>query len=195
MQTPKTKPEFYERWERGEFGNKIVSFPSWHDFLCRAYSWEDIKKVKISIRYKEAGSPYHVDGVEIYDVGTCLHEFQRMGADPNKFTFNETAPDDHLTMQGEMVRLDTWYLDYSLVKKAMRPALREARQRAKGRAALAILRQYTNDNSYQMIMDLFDKYDTGTDVLQGTIVEFSCYDIYLGNMPGHNTIIWEVRDY
>jgi hypothetical protein len=57
-----------------------------------------------------------------------------------------------------------------------------------GTAARLLLRRHLNENSYDDLCDLLDKWP-------GHVVEFSAVDGMFGTMPGRNAIIWEVRQY
>lgn len=57
-----------------------------------------------------------------------------------------------------------------------------------GLTARLKMKHYMNDNSLDEIDLLLEKYP-------GHVVEFTCYNMHLGILPGRNTIIWEVRAY
>jgi hypothetical protein len=54
--------------------------------------------------------------------------------------------------------------------------------------AIMILREYLNENSYDDLMILLDKYT-------GHVVELSCLDRCYGTVPHRNAIVWECRLY
>ncbi len=97
------------------------------------------------------------------------------------------APDDYLTIQGEMQR-STSYLDlhYSTVPGlTMREALPKYGKHTSGLMALHLLRSHADAASYDDLWDLLDTYP-------GAVIEFSTYPFPVGRC-NRNTIIWEVR--
>src|SRR5690349_9552973 len=82
---PRTKRDFYTRWERLEFGNKIRTFPCHHDL----HDYHGL----VTVREKTAGGfcRYLVPAQEAYHTYT-----------DSKYTFNEAAPDEQLLLQGEI---------------------------------------------------------------------------------------------
>jgi hypothetical protein len=182
IECPRTKTDFYKRWNECEFGNRIRSFDSMDSLITSGFSG------RVSIRYKEPGSPFCKYEVPIDEVISEVNKFVEMGAVQSRFTFNESAPDSYLEIQGEIIRtIRHIELVYSTDKLPMRTALAKSPQWCYGLEAYCILKRYLWPKSQQMIFDLLDIYDGA--------VEFSCYRIPLGNIFGHNTIIWEVRNY
>jgi hypothetical protein len=59
---------------------------------------------------------------------------------------------------------------------------------ADGSRARLVVRQRADENSYNDIQDLFDRYP-------GHVIEFSCFNRCIGTFPGRNTVVWEVRAY
>jgi hypothetical protein len=149
----------------------------------------------VSVRYKQANSPYCRYLVPVSAVPLCIDEFSRQGASPSLFTFNESAPDDDLLIQGEVFRQNILdiaehppYLTYSSAKLPMRKALQQDSHHAYGIKALTILKHYLDPNSYADLEELWERFPS-------SVVEFSTYSRQLGIYPHRNTIIWEVRDY
>jgi hypothetical protein len=50
------------------------------------------------------------------------------------------------------------------------------------------LRRYLDSSSYDDLMDLVETFPEH-------VIEFGAYETNLGNIPGRNTVIWEVRKY
>ena len=185
---PKNKSEFKRMWQNGLLGNKIRSFDTVKEIFDSDYNGP------VTIRHKERNSPlcqYYVDQFCLQEIFDDL----RKGKSESEFFFNESAPDDKLVMQGEVTRTSSgWHLFCSTEKLPMRKAL--AGKQAKhysGAQVLPVLKHYCNSKSYEMLMELFDIYDKNC--RGDCVIEFSCYSIKVGEMPYHNTIIWEVRDY
>ncbi len=57
-----------------------------------------------------------------------------------------------------------------------------------GNDARVALQAHMSPSSFADLEALFDRYPT-------SVVEFGIYSCNIGNIPGRNTIIWEVRDY
>lgn len=104
-------------------------------------------------------------------------------------TFNESAPDDRLVLQGEAARMvGGLCLTYSTTPGlAMREALKNART-ASGVAAHAILAAYLSPSSRDDLDALWDLYPDA-------VIEFSAYECCVGDQRGRNALIWEVRNY
>lgn len=103
--------------------------------------------------------------------------------------YSEGAPDEKLTIQGEVTRgVGGLYLTFSVDKnKKMRDAMRHP-LRAEGLDAVMLLKAYLDANSYQDLMDLLDGFPDH-------VVEFSTYSMPLGWARQRNTVFWEVRAY
>lgn len=190
LSAPRTKADFYQRWVAGEFGNRLRSFDTLDELRQSGYVGP------VGLRYKEAGSPYCDIHVPPDEVCKRVREFVSQGARPELFTYNEPAPDHLLTMQGELtIGLKGLALYYSRDQAPMRVALAATGRQVDGLRAKLTLEAYCNPKSYDMLIYLLDRYDPGPNVYGTPVVEFSCFDVELGDMPGHNTLIWEVRDY
>lgn len=181
--TPKSKSEFYRRWLTGEFGNRVHTFMSLAELQASAY------RGLVCIRYKVPNSPFCRYNVEYSDLAAAITQLTALGAEPSLMLFNEMCPDDRILLQGEMMRTPHGLeLYYSTHKEPMRTALAVAPRRAYGLSANLLLNHYCEPKSFVMLSELLDKYNDA-------VVEFSVYSVCLGLLPGHNTIVWEVRDY
>lgn len=122
------------------------------------------------------------------DLKNTFTVFKGQGLDPSRIVINESAPDDRLLLQGECVyEPGGIYLRGSFERTNMRKAMENAWVRT-GLEAAELLRQLATPASYDMLRELMDEY-------QNHVIEFGIYDCLLGTMPGHNTVIWEVRKY
>lgn len=181
---PTDKADFYARWKAGEFGNRIRIFDTLADLRASDY------RGPVSVRYKDASSQqftrylFPQEALDGFILTAVCH-----GAEEELFTFNEPAPDAMLTMQGEFYHGTEGYcLFCSTEQTQMRPALTNSGKQFYGLQALGRMKAYCNANSYEMMMELLDKYPEA-------VIEFSCYSRCLGTIPGLNTVIWEVRNY
>ena len=178
----KNKEEFYDKYQKGLLGNKLRTFNNYSDIYSSGY------KGLISIRYSLPNRPefnkFYVPAYEIRDV--LYNQLIPAGGKIEFFRFNESAPDTDLIIQGEYLS-SIRYLNYSYEKANMRKAMDNSLH-AEGVKAKLILRHFANDNSYSMLEDLGEAYPD-------SVIEFGIYEKCLGEIPGHNIIIWEVRGY
>lgn len=115
--------------------------------------------------------------------------------DASELYFNESAPDDNLTIQGEYFHgvgghgsfVDRG-LQISSIRMPMRRALAQYSTHYTGVSSELILRAYMNENSYSDFLILTEQYPDHA-------IEFSCYNVCLGNREHRNTLIWECRAY
>ena len=128
------------------------------------------------------------------EIPSVIKELSFKGIRKEDLKFNESAPDDHLLIQGEIIYQpdsrvypDNYLLLYSTEKTQMKFALKNAKT-ASGLKVRIMLEHLMTESSWEDLLDLMEKYPE-------SVIEFSTYDICLGNLPGRNTIIWEVRDY
>ena len=186
----------YAFFRQGCFGN-------------RANAWDDIEELKksgwikdVCIRDKrgtdraddKALLPLHNIPIEKFQA--TIQNLISQGVPTKAMTFNEAMPDQHLFIQGELTRaLDgTLHLTYTLIQKPMRLGLLEKTELATGLRAKIILEHFLWTSSLQEIMHCLDYFATGNQTPSPT-VEFSAYSIAVGDTPGRNTVIWEVRNY
>lgn len=185
MATIKSKSEFYRLWKNLQLGNRIAIFDNIDEFLKSNWS------KPTSIRYKVAGSPYVAFYVPADKVLDKVEEFVEKGADKDLFVFNESTPDDCLLIQGEAQYIYEnsfgLTLTYNTDKVSMRSAMTNFKM-STGLKAKMILEHYLNAKSYEMLKDLFEEYPND-------VIEFGVYSKKLGVLPGHNTVIWEIRNY
>ncbi|MBS3117783.1 hypothetical protein J4430_02795 [Candidatus Woesearchaeota archaeon] len=180
----KTKEENYRLLQGGMFGNHLRMWDSFKEIVKSGYTGS------VSIRYKGKGG----GGEALYEVPfdkiwQRQEEIIKRGAEKDLITFNESAPDRRLTLQGELeTSIRHYLLEYSTDKVGMREALGNFRKRAEGLKARMMLELFLTPSSYQDMMALIELFPD-------CIIEFSAYEICLGNIPGRNAVIWEVRDY
>ncbi len=171
----------YDLYLKGLFGNKLKSWKSVDDFL------KDDFKGSVSIRYK-GSIPGQFCYYNVIDVETKVKEIIANGGEIDRIIINESAPDEYLTIQGELTRNENGlYLFYSTLKGKMRDCMTKAVSE-KGLKVKLLLNRYLTPNSYDDIMDLLDLYPDH-------VIEFSTYSKCLGDCNGRNTLIWEVRKY
>ena len=179
IETVQTKEEMYRLYYQGAFGNKLLTWSSYEDLLKSKYVGT------VSMRYKgKAGGGRSAYNVKIENIPEEMASWISQGAESN-----ESAPDERLIFQGEIMRdLNFYHLMYSFEKTKMNVAMRNNPLTAKGLKVVTILKEYLSPNSYEDLMLLLDKYPN-------SVIEFSVYEMDLGCVPHRNTIIWECRNY
>lgn len=178
-----SKREMYALYQRGAFGNKLRTW-SLEDYLASDFAGT------VVLRYAGTGggakTVYHIprDHVEAHVV-----DFEKEGLSRDRIQVNESAPDELLTIQGEVMRsTDHLTLRFSRAPQPMRVALKLQPEHAEGLRAQLLLQTYLSPASYDDLMELLDTYD-------GAVVEFSTFSVDVGYARGRNTVVWEVRHY
>lgn len=180
-----SKRDCTARWARGEFGNKIPSWPSVEAFIEEPNPPDDTFTVRCTV----PGSPFCAYNLARHEVLAMAAEFVEEGADYRTLYVNQSATNDELlTLQGEVMRGPRGLeLRYSTARKKMRLALAEDEHNAHGLTALEILRSRLDATSLEWLEHLLDEYPDH-------VVEFSTWSCPMGDL-GWNTIFWEVRKY
>ena len=180
-----SKAKFYEQFNRGLLGNKLRSFE-----LPEAVP-DGVQRPEM-IMLRSVVQPQ----VPIYagKTGKMLKLWKSLPA--GCYQANETAPDEFATLQGEILELPGFglYLGaFARERKHIGEMIqhREAMKRAvdyRNLSARTVLRHYLSPASYDDVQEVLELYPEH-------VIEFSTYAKNLGNRPGRNTIIWEVRKY
>ena len=180
-----TKADFVRRYIRGEFGNRAPTWDTLEEFALSGYHG------LVHIRNRVVGGPtwYNVP----HDcVATVFHD-QVVGCDRRRddFYFSGMAPHDKNLLQGEVQRRGDLGLALTYTTApglAMRDALAQCTQHARGLRAIMLLRANLCPTSYDWMQHLLGAYD-------GHVIEFSAFSTNWGTLPHHNTVFWEVRCY
>jgi hypothetical protein len=177
-----SKKDSYSLLHSGRLGNRLRMWDSFDEILKSGYSGT------VSIRYKSTGGGFVAYNVPLEDIPKVQQEWKDKGAKEELMTYNESAPDHLMLIQGELMRNDNHiYLFHSSEKSKMSIALANGKH-ADGMDALNLLKRHLNTASYDDIMQLLEMYPD-------SVIEFSAYSKCLGNLPGRNAVIWEVRNY
>jgi hypothetical protein len=176
------KQDFFLLYEAGLLGNKAITWKSYEEILNSG--WKGL----VCIRGKDGIQRGRVKyNVYINDAPKVIEGFREDGIE--NITFNQSMPDEHLIIQGEVMRtflgLSLWY---TTKKVPMNKALAEESLYANGLKANLILEAFMDSSSYSDLKALFDLFPD-------SVIEFSTYDIAVGDIPNRNTVIWEVRNY
>jgi len=178
------KFSYYLLYENGLLGNKPFIWNSIEEI--KKSGWK--KEICIRGRKGIAREKSRFN-LTIEDAAKYVDQLKNEGIPPEKLTFNQSMPDEHLLIQGEIFRDQNIYaLTYTTVKKPMNRAFEEETLHAKGLTAINLIKGNLFSTSYSDLQELFDFFPD-------SIIEFSSYDIDVGNLPNRNTIIWEVRNY
>jgi hypothetical protein len=180
-EAPRNKVDFYDRYFKGEFGNRPQSWPDWDSLRTSSYTGN------VTVRNLDtAGACFY--GVPVADLRRGVWP---AGCCPAQCRFNESMPDDDLLIQGNVfIAVGGLALEYSTAagiphrKAVSQPYMRFAQ----GLLAVSLLRSHCSPSSYDDIMDLLDLYPEA-------VIEFSTYQYNVGCLPHRNTVIWEVRNY
>jgi len=179
----KNKREFYEYFRKGFFGNKPLQWST----------IEEVEKSDYKGLFSIRGFNIPRDLVQYEITKEKLKEtieiLKTRNIDTSKLKFNQSMPDQNLTIQGEIYQgIGGLYITYTKVKKPMNLALKERECFEKGLRALHLLKFHLSPSSYEDMLALFERHPE-------SVIEFSSYEGETGDTPGRNTIIWEVRDY
>jgi len=162
----------------GLFGNKLRDWPD-PDAVPRILH----QSMLFAVRFLEPGRPFRTDMAwpELLRYWT-KHPYPRYVA--------EAAPHSRILIQGEFARyaFGLPYFFYSFAKTPQREALADHSNchDAWGSRALEIIRHYLSPQSQAELDDIFEGWPEA-------VVELSAFDCHLGDRPGRNAIIWEVR--
>lgn len=177
-----TKKEFVRLYAQGEFGNAAPTWNTLSEFLDSGY------RGNVHIRNRVAGGPTWYNTKSIC-AAPRWNKLVDEGTDPGSLYISSMAPHDRGTIQGEVQQTEFGLsLLWTIGTIPMREALATLQQQYFRINAKLLLQQYMNQRSYEWLQYLLRAYE-------GHVVEFSCFDICWGTVPGFNTVWWEVRKY
>lgn len=181
----RSKHVYSQLWQQGAFGNRLRVWLSLKALRASTYQGP------LSIRYLgEEGGRWTFYNVANDNAEQMCQRIITEGGEAARIIFNENAPDERLVLQGELwTGADRLYwLIYSRLKAKMREALRTRPLFSFGLSTLMLLRGAMTPSSYADMETLVEMYPAHA-------IEFSVYSMCCGNIPGRNTVIWEVRRY
>jgi hypothetical protein len=178
-----TKADYLNHAARGVLGNQMPSWPSPEAAALSGYSGP------VMVRYKAPDSPYMRADVPMADVPGVLAEMVGRGA------IRDLLYLTHMTTSvGRRINGEVWdgpdglYLNYSTAQTHLRAGLEQSGRHVERSAALAVLRWACCASSFDDLMGLLEKHPDA-------VIEFTAYDREIGDIPGRNTVVWEVRNY
>ena len=180
------KRDNHRVWTSGGLGNRLRVW-TLDAYLASSFGG------RVTLRYLggAGGGPCLYD-LRRGDVPGAVDRLLREGWRRELLTVNEGAPDDAILVQGE-------YLNdvlpgavegfaFSRVRLKMRDALRESREEWTGLRGRFLLRSLMTPSSWA-------DYDALLSLYPGHVLEVSVYSRNLGDRPGRNALVWEVRRY
>ena len=178
------KKDYYFLYSVGFFGNKPLTWNSIEEI--KESGWEKgicIRSKQGILRNKT------VFDLTMKEAMNYIEQLKRGGIPPQSLTFNQSMPNEELKIQGEIMRSkENYSLTYTTIKKPMNRALEEETLHSEGLMALKLIKENLFPSSYEDLQDLFD-------IFPDSIIEFSSYNVPVGNLKNRNTILWEVRNY
>lgn len=176
----RSKAEFYELWKAGALGNRTKLTTS----LEEAQSWHSAE-----IGFREVGKAGGGAWTKTAWINApVIHaDWVKRG---RRFIMDDSVPNDKQTILGEIGRgLTGLYGVIGTTPLPMRPAAKQGLLLPRtGATILALLDRFMDPSSRDDVYQLLDLYPDAT-------IEFSCFTVDVGNIPGRNTMIWEVRNY
>ena len=153
--------------------------------------WETIRDIEtsgyngfVNVRDSRPSTKIMKYGILMKDLHNVV---LKMDVPENILYFNETAPDEYILIQGELMQSDEHLdLTYSFEKASNRKALMNP-SFARGLTAKMLIERYMDRDSLDDINEILESYPDH-------IIEFSTFSIKLGSL-NKNTIIWEIRKF
>jgi hypothetical protein len=182
-----TKTKFYELWLSGQLGNRMGAW------RADKYQREDVINIPfVGVRSLRPGGKFLMPvlpediGREISLNGGRADEWVVCEGTPNQYDASSAC---QVVVQGELQEcVGGWYFYHSFSSEPMRKALSLHGRHASGVGVREFLKSTCSQGSFDELEDLFSCYP-------GHVIELSVHSRCLGDTPGRNTIIWEVRNY
>lgn len=178
------KAQMYELLASGCLGNRFRIWETDEEFRAAVdagFDW------LVGVRCVGCpGLPYyhHKTYEEAIEIGAHLRK-----AHGYPIRYYEASPDQYITIQGEFVEADHGpMLEWSTVKTHMRAALAQERNMLYGPGARLVLKRELSEASYEDFLALGQLYPNA-------VIEFTAYEIFVGDSPGRNACVWECRNY
>jgi hypothetical protein len=174
----RAKAEFYRRWFAGLLGNRPRTWGTPEALLASGYTGT------VSVRTVGPAGGKTRYNLTVSEAVEAARDW------PGKPTFNESAPDHVLLIQGEVTRsVGGLYLRYSTTPgMKMNEAMRLDAHDASGLTAKLLLDHFLWPASRDDLDALLDAYPDH-------VVEFSAHGCACGDQPHRNMLVWEVRAY
>ena len=179
----RSKAGQYVLYENSPLGNRPLIWNTYQDIIKSGWTRD------VCIRSKQTGWKTRYN-ISLSKLRKEIDSVVKKGMPESMLVFNQLMPDPHLTIQGEITEVPTLgtCLTYTTIKKPMK-------------RALAIEQKYLNGLQAKLLLEreLFppslEEVNMIRKAFPDSVIEFSSYETLVGELPGRNTIIWEVRDY
>lgn len=184
MRTVNSKADYFRLCEAGIFGNSLRLWGTLDEVKEDGYTGV----LSARVRRSTGGGHTRYNIKSIQEAEEVLAQWQAEGVQQKEIYFNESAPDEFLVSQGELMLSTNFYsYFYCNEKLKMRDAMKKGRQ-MEGLQVKMYLQSIMTPASYHDVQDLLNEFSD-------SVIELSVYDRCLGSRPGRNTLIWEVRNY
>jgi hypothetical protein len=179
------KRQNFRLWQGGHYGNKLRAWRNIDDLLDSGYPGP------VTIRYLgDIGGGWCLYDVPTSRVAVELLSMISQGAEPELVMFNEGIPNRSIVLQGELwTGADRLYwMRYSRVKLKMRDALAEKTEVSQGIKSLNLVKSAMSPSSWADFELLIERYPDHA-------IEFTVTSGTIGDTPGRNAVVWEIRRY
>lgn len=192
----RNKQEALALYQAFQFGNRLKSWSSlreWMESFDLHSAYFDYNS-KFGVMYKPPtigeGKRWFKTNLSYKETLDYYTQIKLEGAIADYIQISEALPGDKLIIQGELMRwINGYELTYTTEPNTVnRPATWPEMKTATGITAKLILEHYLWPKSYEALISLFDRWPDAC-------IEFSTCSCELGELPGHNTVVWEVRNY
>lgn len=179
-----TKKQNFKLWVSGGLGNRLRVWSSLGELEANGFQG------LISLRYLGIGGQWCFYDLPLTEVRAKIALMVSEGADEKLIMLNEGAPDDSIEIQGELWNgMDRpYWFRFSRAKLKMRDALKVSSETSQGLQSLNLLRSTMTPSSWGDFEVLLEMYPDH-------VFEVSVYSRCLGDTPGRNALVWEIRRY
>jgi len=192
----RNKQENYALFHAGLYGNRPHTWRTYKEIVRSGWIGEEIS-IRDFFGTERSNPQKHLPlfHVPFSSLEETINDLLRRGVNKERMTFNESTPDHHLLLQGEIATIGgVYHLTYSRAKKPMAEALLTGPQSLVGGKVRLLLMQALDPASFLDIETCLHEFSTEP-TKDSAVVEFSTYETNVGVIPGRNTLIWEVRNY
>ena len=185
-----TKQHNFRLWQSGAFGNKLRAWRSIDEWRASGFTGKVVLRMSMG-----RGGPCYYD-LTPEQVDEALAD-RRMRSTPRDWIMvNEASPKEAATLQGEyhsdVFATDDWtvwaYFLYSREPLHMREALNAHSEIAYNLRTDLMLKLAMTPSSYEDWRVLLERYPAH-------VFEVSIFSRCVGDTPGRNALVWEVRKY
>lgn len=176
----RSKARFFELWEAGLLGN-------------RPNLWRDPQKAWAAqpktVGFRELGRAGGGAWTRVYDMQKDFWLTVKCWEGRN-YVMDDGCPDHKQTLQGEVCRTFRGlegFMGSSTFPMRKAAELGILRHRSPAETTV-LLRDYMDASSRDDLEMLLELYPDAA-------VEFTCFSVNVGVIPGRNTLIWEIRNY